>query len=295
MKINKCKEKIIFSLIGYFEIIVFSLLCIIPMILVLSGSFTSEISIHMDGYSLWPKEFSVDAYRVVFAVPDKIVKAYTVTGLLTVFGTLLGLFVCAMTAYALQRPQFKYRNFFALYFFFTTLFSGGLVPWYILIVKYLHMKNSYLALLFPPLIAVFDIIVMRSFMKTVPRALAESAKIDGAGEFRIFIQIFLPLSKPALATVGLFIALRYWNDWYNAMLFIDKTTMYPLQFYLYIMLTSMLQAANSAQGAGITFKVYPSETFKLAMTVVATGPILLLYPFVQKYFVRGLTMGAVKG
>ena len=132
-------------------------------------------------------------------------------------------------------------------------------------------------------------------MKSVPEALAESAKIDGAGEYRIFFQIFLPLSKPALATVGLFIALRYWNDWYNAMLFLSNTKMYPLQFYLYSMLTSMQFAANAASGAGIVVKVYPSEAFKLAMTVVATGPIILVYPFVQKYFIRGLTIGAVKG
>lgn len=295
MKVKNGKERLIFNILGYFEIITFSILCIIPFILVISGSFTSEGSIHLDGYRFWPKEFSLDAYRVTFATPMVIVKAYGVTIFLTIFGAALGLFICAMTAYALQRPHFKYRNSFAMFFYFTTLFSGGLVPWYILMVRYLHLKNSYLALLFPPLIAVFDIIIMRSFMKSVPEALAESAKIDGAGEFRIFFQIFLPLSKPALATVGLFIALRYWNDWYNAMLFISKTKMYPLQFYLYSMLTSMQFAANAAQGAGVVVKVYPSEAFKLAMTVVATGPIILVYPFVQKYFIRGLTIGAVKG
>jgi putative aldouronate transport system permease protein len=295
VKAKKGKDRLIFNFVGYIAIITFSLLCIIPFILVISGSFSSESSIHIYGYRFWPKEFSLDAYRVVLATPMVIVKAYTVTILLTICGTILGLFICTMTAYVLQRSQFKYRNAFAMFFYFTTLFSGGLVPWYILMVRYLHLKNSYLALLFPPLLAVFDIIIMRSFMKSVPEALAESAKIDGAGEFRIFFSIYLPLSKPALATVGLFIALRYWNDWYNAMLFISDTKMYPLQFYLYSMLTSMQNAANAASGAGVVVKVYPSETFKLAMTVVATGPILLVYPFVQKYFIRGLTIGAVKG
>jgi putative aldouronate transport system permease protein len=232
---------------------------------------------------------------MAFANPKMIINAYSITIMLTIFGTILGLFICAMTAYVLQRQYFRSRNFFALFFYFTTLFSGGLVPWYILMIRYLHLKNSFLALLLPPLIAVFDIIIMRSFLKSVPEALAESAKIDGAGEFRTFFQIYLPILKPALATVGLFIALRYWNDWYNAMLFISEKRYFPLQFYLYNMLTSMEFAITAASQGGITVKAYPAESFKLAMTVIATGPIIFLYPFVQKYFIKGLTVGAVRG
>lgn len=295
MKIRSGKSRILFDMISYTFVLGFSLLCILPFLLVISGSFTSESSIHMDGYRFWPKEFSLDAYIVAFATPEKIIRAYGVTTSLTVCGSLLGLFIIAMTAYALQKPGFKYRNIFSLYFYFTTLFNGGLVPWYILMVRYLHLKNSYLALLFPALLSVFDIIVMRSFMKSIPESLAESAKIDGAGDFRIFVRIYLPLTKPALATIGLFIGLRYWNDWYSAMLFITDQTKFTLQFYLYNMLTSMEFAANNAKGAGILLKEYPAESFKLAMTVVATGPIIFLYPFVQKYFVKGLTIGAVKG
>lgn len=295
MRINRGKEQTIFNLVSYTVVIIFTLLCVIPFLLVISGSFTDEGSIHTDGYRFIPKQFSLNAYRVAFAMPGNIIRAYGVTGTVTVAGTLLGLFIICMTAYALQRPQFKYRNAFALYFYFTTLFSGGLVPWYILMVRYLHLKNNYLALLFPAMLTVFDIIIMRSFMKSIPEALAESAKIDGAGEFRIFAQIFLPLSKPALATVGLFIALRYWNDWYASMLFITDKKMFSLQFYLYSMLTQMEFAANDAKSAGILMDQYPAESFKLAMTIVATGPILLLYPFVQKYFIQGMTVGAVKG
>ena len=295
MRIKRGKEQLIFNLISYTTVIIFTLLCVIPFLLVISGSFTDEGSIHVDGYRFIPKKFSLNAYRVAFAMPANIIRAYGVTGTVTVVGTLVGLFIICMTAYALQRPQFKYRNAFALYFYFTTLFSGGLVPWYILMVRYLHLKNNYLALLFPAMLTVFDIIIMRSFMKSIPEALAESAKIDGAGEFRIFAQIFLPLSKPALATVGLFIALRYWNDWYASMLFITQKEKYSLQFYLYSMLTQMEFAANDAKSAGIVMEQYPAESFKLAMTIVATGPILLLYPFVQKYFIQGMTVGAVKG
>ncbi|EMS69426.1 carbohydrate ABC transporter permease [Ruminiclostridium cellobioparum] len=295
MRIKRGKEQLVFNLISYTTVIIFTLLCVIPFLLVISGSFTDEGSIHVDGYRFIPKKFSLNAYRVAFAMPTNIIRAYGVTGTVTVVGTLVGLFIICMTAYALQRPQFKYRNAFALYFYFTTLFSGGLVPWYILMVRYLHLKNNYLALLFPAMLTVFDIIIMRSFMKSIPEALAESAKIDGAGEFRIFAQIFLPLSKPALATVGLFIALRYWNDWYASMLFITQKEKYSLQFYLYSMLTQMEFAANDAKSAGIVMEQYPAESFKLAMTIVATGPILLLYPFVQKYFIQGMTVGAVKG
>ncbi len=295
MRIKRGKEQLIFNLISYTTVIIFTLLCVIPFLLVISGSFTDEGSIHVDGYRFIPGKFSLNAYRVAFAMPANILRAYGVTGTVTVVGTLVGLFIICMTAYALQRPQFKYRNAFALYFYFTTLFSGGLVPWYILMVRYLHLKNNYLALLFPAMLTVFDIIIMRSFMKSIPEALAESAKIDGAGEFRIFAQIFLPLSKPALATVGLFIALRYWNDWYASMLFITQKEKFSLQFYLYSMLTQMEFAANDAKSAGIVMDQYPAESFKLAMTIVATGPILLLYPFVQKYFIQGMTVGAVKG
>lgn len=295
MRIKSGRERIIFNIISYAAIIGFSLLCVIPFLLVISGSFTAENSIHVDGYRLIPKVFSLNAYRVAFATPEKIFKAYLVTVSLTVAGSLTGLFIVSMTAFALQRPHFKYRNMFALFFYFTTLFNGGLVPWYILMVKYLHLKNNYLALLFPAMLTVFDIIIMRSFMKSIPEALSESAKIDGAGEFRIFFRIFLPISKPALATVGLFIALRYWNDWYAAMLYITDESKFTLQFYLYNMLTRMEFAANDAKSAGVLLEQYPAESFKLAMTVVATGPILFLYPFIQKYFIRGLTIGAVKG
>ncbi len=295
MRIKRGKEQALFNIISYSIVLVFTLICVIPFLLVISGSFTDEGSIHTDGYRFIPKQFSLNAYKVAFAMPENIIRAYGVTGAVTVVGTLVGLFIICMTAYGLQRPQFKYRNAFALYFYFTTLFSGGLVPWYILMVKYLHLKNNYLALLFPAMLTVFDIIIMRSFMKSIPEALAESAKIDGAGEFRIFAQIFLPLSKPALATVGLFIALRYWNDWYASMLFISNKKMFSLQFYLYSMLTQMEFAANDAKSAGIVMEQYPAESFKLAMTIVATGPILLLYPFVQKYFIQGMTVGAVKG
>jgi putative aldouronate transport system permease protein len=247
------------------------------------------------GFGLLPKGFSLESYETVFRNPRDILRAYGVTILLTFSGSLLSLFLVSMSAYVLLRRHFRSRNFFALFFYFTTLFSGGLVPWYILMLRYLGMKNNFLAMLLPPLFSVFDLIIMRTFMKGIPESLSESAKLDGANEFIIYTRIYIPLSLPALATIGLFVALRYWNDWYNAMLFITNERMYPLQFYLYKILNSLQTIRMAAERAGIPMPEMPSQTFKLAMTVVATGPILFLYPFVQKYFIRGITIGAVKG
>jgi putative aldouronate transport system permease protein len=206
------------------------------------------------------------------------------------------LFLTSMTAYCLSRRDFKWRNQFSFFFFFTTLFNGGLVPWYLLLVNYLHLKDTILALIIPLLLNVFYIIVMKSFMSSIPEAITESAKIDGAGDFLIFMRLIIPLSKPALATIGLFIALGYWNDWYNALLFISDEKLMPLQYYLYRMLGNIdgVRKAAAGSGAAITTSL-PSQGLKMALTIVATGPILIAYPFIQKYFVKGLTIGAVKG
>jgi putative aldouronate transport system permease protein len=289
-------EKYSFNIIGYLLISVFAVMCIIPFIMIIVGSITEESQIIKYGYSLFPKEFSVEAYQFIFKNPKQILSAYQITILVTIVGTALGLFLSAMTAYVLQRKDFTYRNAFAFYFFFTTLFSGGLVPWYILIVKYLGFKDSILALIVPLLLNVFYIIIMRSFISTtIPDAISESAKIDGAGDFRIFVSIILPLTKPALATIGLFIALNYWNDWYHATLFVNKESLYPLQYFLYKILNSINFSNSAVSAQGSVVVETPKESFKLAMTVIATGPIILLYPFVQKYFIQGITIGAVKG
>lgn len=295
MSRRKSIDEKIFHYSGYVFISILAFLCLLPFALVISGSVTAEKSILMDGYSLIPREFSIEAYKILFKAPESLLRAYFSTVLITVSGTFAGLFLIAMTAYVLQRRDFKYRNAFSFYFFFTTLFNGGLVPWYILMVRYLGLKNSYLAVILPGLFNVFYIIIMRSFMKQIPDAITESAKIDGAGDFRIFLQLIMPISKPSLATIGLFMALYYWNDWFSAMLFLENESIFPLQYYLYRVLNSLDFANSAVAASGIPMPKMPSESFKLAMTVVATGPIILVFPFVQKYFVKGLTVGAVKG
>lgn len=288
-------DTICFKAIGYPLICLFALVCIIPFFLIIASSFTSESYIIKNGYVLWPKEFSTSAYELIFKNPAKILRAYGVTAFVTIIGTALSVFVNAMTGYVLQRKDFRWRNIFSFYFFFTTLFSGGLVPWYILCVKTLHLKNTIWALIIPTIVSVWNIILVKGFMGGIPGEITESAKIDGAGDFRIFVKLILPLSKPVVATIGLFTALAYWNDWYMCMLFIDKKELFDLQYLLYQLMGSIKALREIASQSTISVSSMPIESTKMALTIVATGPIILVYPFVQKYFVKGLTLGAVKG
>ncbi|MBU5671623.1 carbohydrate ABC transporter permease [Paenibacillus brevis] len=289
-------DRLILAIIGYFMLTLLAVFCIFPFLLVVSSSLTEESAIVENGFQIFPTRFSLEAYQILFEFPTDMLKAYGVTISVTALGTLAGLFLTSMTAYVLARKDFKWRNIFSFFFFFTTLFSGGLVPWYLLIVNYLQLKDTLLVLVLPMLMNVFYIIVMKTFMSSIPEAIIESAKIDGAGDFQIYLRFILPLSKPALATIGLFIALAYWNDWYNALLFISNSDLMPLQYYLYRLLGNMdgMRKAMMESGAVVNFNI-PTESLKMAMTVVATGPILLAYPFIQRYFVQGLTIGAVKG
>ncbi|NBD23945.1 carbohydrate ABC transporter permease [Paenibacillus glycinis] len=281
---------------GYAFIGLFALCCLIPFLLVLGTSFTNEGTIATNGFNIWPRVFSTFAYKIVFENPGLIVGAYVVTICITIVGTAAGLFLVAMTGYALQRPDFQQRNAISFFIYFTTLFSGGLVPFYLLIKQYLHLGDSYLAVLLPGLMSPFLIIMMKSFTKSIPHAITESAKIDGAGDFTIFLRLILPMATPALATIGLFIALGYWNEWYNAMLFLSPDMKYrPLQLFLYNVITSADFIRNSSAASNVPLRDMPLESMKMATAVVATGPVILFYPFVQRYFIQGITVGAVKG
>lgn len=288
-------DVLIFNIIGYIIITIIMLLCLIPFLLIISGSFTADEAISKYGFSLIPRQFSLSAYKMLFAYPDQIIKAYGVSIMVTVCGTFGGLILMSMAGYVLQRNDFPARNKISFFLYFTTLFNGGLIPWYMLISKYLNFQDSYLALIVPGMVGVFNILLFRNFMKSIPDSLIESAKIDGAGDFLIYWKIMLPLSKPVLATVGLFVALANWNDWFMASLFIKNANKYPLQYLLYKTLQSaqFLRASQASQY--VVADTVPTEALKMATAVVATGPIILLYPFVQRYFVKGITIGAVKG
>ena len=294
-KIKASKATIAFNILGYSFVTLVAVLCLLPFIMLISGSFTSEHAISNYGYGILPREFTLAAYNMLFKYPTDIIRAYGVSIFITVAGTGLGLFIITMTAYILSRKDFKYRNKLAFFFYFTTLFNGGLVSTYIFVIRYLNLKDNYLSLILPILINIFYLLVMRSFMSSIPDSLIEAAKIDGAGDFTIFIKVILPLSKAGLATIGLFIALDYWNYWYNAMLYISDYTKFPLQYLLYNMLSATDAMSRISSAAKVSMGDMPSQSLKLAMSVVATGPIILVYPFVQKYFVKGITVGAVKG
>lgn len=291
------RDRKIFNALSYAILTVLSAVCLLPFLLVLSGSVSEQYAIQLNGYQLIPKTFSLDAYRMLFRIPEELIRAYGVTILVTFAGTFFGLWFTSMAAYVLSSRDFRYRYQVSFFFYFTSIFGGGLVPWYIFNTKYLHFHNNIIALILPILINVTYLLILKSYMMSIPESLYESAKLDGAGDFSIYFHIALPLCKAGLATVGLFIALNYWNDWYNAMLFLDegKRDLYPLQYFLNNILTKA-QAINAAAArSGIPASDVPSEPMKLAMTVVATGPIIFLYPFLQKYFVKGVTIGAVKG
>ena len=294
-KIRKDASTTIFNWICYLFVLIVAIISLIPFWMLISGSFTSEKAIRFSGYGLWPKEFSTAAYSLIFKTPATVVHAYGVSILITVVGTVIGLMITTLTAYVISRKDFKYRNALSFFFYFTTLFNGGMVSMYIFYIRYYHLKDSLWALIIPGLFNVFYLLIMRSFVSAIPTALIESAHIDGAGEFRTFIQIIFPLLKPGLATIGLFMALGYWNDWYNAMLYINSSSKFPLQYMLYNLLQKTEAMSRIAGQAGIPVMDMPSNSLKMAMAVVATGPIILVYPFVQKYFVKGITVGSVKG
>ena len=280
----------------YILVSLFSLCCVLPFWLIIASSFASETSIRRSGFTLWPSDFSTYAYGLLFRNPDQMIGAYLVTIGLTVVGTLIGLFIISMTGYALQRRDFSMRNGIMFYIYFTSLFSAGLVPFYLLIKQTLNLANTYWAILLPLLMNPWLIVLMKNFVKAIPHEITESGKIDGAGDFRIFWELILPSMKPALATIGLFIALGYWNEWYYSSLFLDASMEYrPLQFHLYNVINKIASLKNSVAGSNVVIEELPSETLKMATAVVATGPIILLYPFLQKYFVAGLTVGSVKG
>jgi len=273
----------------------YSILCIIPTLIVLAVSFSSEKQVIRDGYSLIPRGFTTRAYEVLFQGGDQILRSYGVTIWVTVAGTALGVLIMALFAYPLSRRDFPHRSFFSFVVFVPMLFSGGIVPFYIIYTKYLGLKDSLWALIIPGLLNAFYVIVIRTFFQnTIPSELYESARIDGAGEFRTFAAIVLPLSLPVLATVGLFSTLGYWNEWFLSLIFIDSPDKVSLQYLMYKTILNIQYLTQHGSYIGDNVEL-PSETARMAMAVVGMGPIVLTYPFFQKYFVKGLTVGAVKG
>ncbi len=269
-----------------------------PIYVIFISSVTAESALTANGYRLWPAKFATVAYKFLFAQGSIVITAYKNTIIATVAGTLIAVTMVGLYAYAISRDNFKFKTFFTFFAFFTMLFSGGLVAYYMVVRQVLQIQNSLWALFLPSAFSPFWVIVMRTFYKTnVPNEVLESARIDGAGEWRILLQIVLPLSTPGLATVALFSAIGIWNNFFNCLLLVDDAKYYSLQFTIYTTLNNirfLLENADKMVGL-VNVSELPSQTFRMAMAVVTVGPIILAYPFFQRYFIRGLTIGAVKG
>ena len=295
MKIRD-RSTIPFHIIKGVLLTLLSVICVLPFIVIISGSLTDNYTILKEGFSLLPRNTTLESYRTIFRSPEGIIQAYKMNFYYTFMGTVLGLMVITLTAYVISRKDFKYRNSVSFLIYFTTIFGGGMIPWYMMYANVLNLRGSTLAIWFPALMSPFLVILMRTFITgSVPDAVVESAKIDGAGHWTIFWRIVLPVLGPGLATVGLFQALGYWNDWYRSSMFSTSSDTWSLQFYLYDMVNSTMAMRQMAQNVSLNTADLPTQTVKLSMAVVATGPVLLFYPFVQRYFVSGITIGAVKG
>jgi putative aldouronate transport system permease protein len=296
MKRKKSFSDRFVTLLAYGFIGFFGLICLYPLLLTLSVSFSPEREIVRNGYSLIPKEFTLNTYKYIFLNSGKqIFRSYGVTIFITVAGTLGAMLITSMMAFAISIKTMRYRNVIAFVSNFTIVFSAGLIPWYVVCVNYYHLKNSILALILPSIFSVWNMFLMRTYFSGISPSLYEAAKIDGANYFTIYRKVAIPLSKTAVLTVGLMYVLQYWNDWWNALIFINDKKLYPLQYYLYSILSNVNAISSgripSGAAAGITL---PAETVKMAVTVITIGPIIFLYPLVQNYFVQGIMTGAVK-
>jgi len=293
-KVKKSKGEIVFDITVYTIATLFCIYCLFPFAIILGSSFETEANFATYGFPIIPKDFTLKAYKMVLG-DSQIYKAYGVTIFSTAAGTLFSMFLTITMAYPLSLKKLKFRNVITFFVYFTMLFGGGLVPTYLLISKTLNMKNNILVLIIPVAFGAWNMFLMRNFFSGIPAELSESAYIDGANDIQILWKVILPVSVPGIATISLFYALMYWNQWFNAMLYIEDSSLFPLQYLLMRMLRNLEAMKEMARTTGVAVGDVPANSLRMATTVVAIGPIVLLYPYVQKYFTSGLTVGAIKG
>jgi putative aldouronate transport system permease protein len=283
----------VFTVLIYVIVILFTLICLIPFWMVVVGSFTDEGSLRVSGFQLFPQHLSLSSYSYVLKT-SQLASSYKVSVFVTVFGTFLAMLLTSMYAYVISSRKVKYRNILAFVTYFTMLFGGGLVGFYMLIANWLDLKDTVWALILPYLLNPFYAFILVSFFRSLPYELNEAATVDGANDIFIFFRIILPISLPAIATVSLFYALHYWNDWWLALLFIDDYKLHPLQMMIRQLLSSVNLNLYVGTNASVNESI-PMYGIRFATVCLSIGPILLLYPFLQRYFVKGLTIGSVKG
>lgn len=295
------REDKIFQFIGHVVMIGLSFCAVIPMILLVMSSITDNNTLISNGYAFFPEKFSLYAYEYIFKTGSTVIRAYGVSILLTIVGTVISLVITTLLAYALSKPGLPGRGIFSFYVFFTMLFNGGLVPTYINYTNVFGLKNTFLALLIPGLVTNgFYILLMKSyFVSSVPGEIMEAAIIDGASEFQAFYRVALPLAKPIVATIGLFSGIGYWNDWQNGYIYLTKRIdLYSIQNLLNRMIQNiqyLSQNATNVRNADVGLAAIPSVSIRMAMAVVGILPIVIIYPFIQSNFVKGITLGGVKG
>lgn len=288
-----------FRILAHIILIFLCVLIAIPLLLLIASSFSWEQQLLQEGYSLWPKEFSFAAYEYLFKGAGNLIRAYGVTIFVTVVGTSAGLLMTTLLGYALSVEGLPYRKVLSFLVFFTMLFNGGLVPTYMMYANVFHIKNTVWALIIPYLMVnAFHVILVRSFFATsIPKEVMEAARIDGAGELRVLFRVVMPMSLPILATLGLMIGLSYWNNWTNGLYFVTDSSLYSVQQLLTEMVNNA-QAIQSGQFANVdpeALRNMPTTAMKMATAVMSVIPVMLIYPFFQKYYVKGITLGAVKG
>ena len=293
MKIKDIRKKILI----YFIFSVIAILCIVPFMIIISTSFTSEKGMALNGYSILPHEINLDAYKFLFKNPSQILGAYRMSIWVAAIGTLIGVTIMTMFAYAISREDFKFRKVLSFFAYFTMIFSGGTVASYMWISRSLHLLNNRWVLVLPLMVSAYNIFILRVGCKSLPMEIIESAKIDGCGEFTIFFRMVVPLQKTVIATIALLMIFTYWNDWYTSMLYFDTADRSTIQYYLVRVLNSVNFAKNNAGAAGGAVNTYdlPSDGIQMAICVLAVGPMMCVFPFFQKYFVAGINVGSVKG
>lgn len=283
-------------ILGFF-LAVIAVAIIVPFLLIVAVSISNEKDVLLEGYKLIPQKIDLSAYKFVLSNPGQILQAYKITFIFSCVGTFLTTLFTALLAYPLSRQDMVGRKFINLMLFFTMLFSGGLVPTYLLNTKYLNLDDTILVYIIPSLLSVWHVFMMRTFFSQLPNGLVEAAMLDGASQYKIFFSIAIPLSKPVIATVAVLTFLGKWNSWYETLLYVSKPELYSLQYFLQKMMREIqLVKEMSEQGVSMSgISEVPSETARMAMAVLVSGPVLFVFPFFQKYFVKGLTVGGVKG
>lgn len=280
----------------YVLLTLFSLLCLYPLVLAFSVAFSSEQAVSANGFSIIPQQPTLDTFRYLLSQKMNIlIQGYGMTIFITLVGTACSLAITLMYAFAISMPSFRHANKFSFFAYFTMLFNGGMLPWYILCTQYYHLANTVWGLFLPYGMNVFNMFLMRNYLKTIPTSIYEAARIDGAGYGTIFFRVTLPLSQVGMITVGLFYGLSYWNDFYLPLMLITDDSLTTMQYLLYRMMGNLQFLVSNSNSSMVSNITPPMQTAKMAMSVLAIGPIILVYPFIQKYFVKGVIVGAIKG